>query len=54
MAQTLKKLECDPSCGFMVRSHDNKEIIEIAREHAKKFHKMDVAEKDIMAMIKDA
>jgi predicted small metal-binding protein len=54
MAETLKKIECDSTCGFMVRSHDEKELIEIATQHAKKFHNMTVPEKDIKAMIKDA
>ena len=54
MAETLKKVECDPKCGFMVRSHDEKEIIEIVMQHAKKSHNMTISEKDIKAMIKDA
>jgi predicted small metal-binding protein len=54
MTETLKKIECDPKCGFMVRSHDEKELVEIATEHAKKFHNMTLPEKDIKAMIKDA
>ncbi len=55
MAGTLKKVECDPKCGFMVRSHDEKEIIEIAMQHAKKSHNMTtITEKDIKAMMKDA
>lgn len=44
---TLKKLECDPTCGFMVRSHDEKELIEIVRQHAKKSHNLTITEKDI-------
>ena len=55
MKTTLKKLECDPVCGFMIRSHDEKEVIEIALEHAKKFHKeMKITEKDVKGMIKAA
>jgi predicted small metal-binding protein len=54
MAETLKKVECDPKCGFMVRSHDEKEIIKIAMQHAKKAHNMTPTEKDIKAMMKDA
>ena len=54
MAEALKKIECDSTCGFMVRSHDEKELIEIAMQHAKTAHNMAVAEKDIKAMIKDA
>jgi len=55
MAKGLKKLECDPVCGFLVRSHDEKEIIRIALEHAKEFHKeIKITEKDLKAMIKVA
>jgi predicted small metal-binding protein len=54
MAETLKKVECDPKCGFMVRSPDEKEIIEIVIQHAKKSHSMTITEKDIKAMMKDA
>ncbi|MDI6802178.1 MAG: DUF1059 domain-containing protein [Thermodesulfovibrionales bacterium] len=39
----LKQLACPPECGFMVRSHDEKEIVEIALQHAKKIHKMEIS-----------
>jgi hypothetical protein len=35
MTGTLKKIECEPKCGFMVRSHDEKELVELAIKHAK-------------------
>jgi len=55
MRTELKKIECAPVCGFMARSHDERELIEIALEHAKKFHKeIKVTEKDVKAMIKSA
>jgi len=54
MAGTLKKIECDPKCGFMVRSHDEREVINIAMEHAKKSHGMDVTEKDAKGMLEVA
>jgi predicted small metal-binding protein len=54
MAVTLKKIECDPKCGFMVRSHDEKELVAIALKHAKEFHKMDITEKDAKGMIETA
>ena len=54
MAAALKQVECDPKCGFLIRSHDEKEIIELAIQHAKKFHKMTITEKDVKAMVKDA
>lgn len=53
MKTEFKKLECDPVCGFMARSHDEKELIKIGLEHAKKFHKkIMLTEKDLKAMIK--
>lgn len=54
MTEQLKKIECDTECGFMVRSHDEKELVEIALQHVKKIHKMAVNEKDIKAKIKPA
>jgi predicted small metal-binding protein len=50
----LKKLECDPKCGFVIQSHDEKEIIDVAMQHAKKKHSMSMTEKDIRGMMKDA
>jgi len=50
----LKKVECDPKCGFMIQSHDEKEIVQIASQHAKTSHNMDITEKDVKAMMKDA
>jgi len=54
MAEKLKKVECDPKCGFLVRSHDEKEILLIAMDHAKKSHGMAITEKDVRTMLKDA
>jgi len=55
MAEKLKKIECGPTCGFMVRSHDEKELVQIALEHGKKFHKdMTITEKDVKAMVEPA
>jgi len=54
MAEKLKKIECDPKCGFLVRSHNEKEIMEIAKRHAEKSHNLTVTEKDVKDMIKDA
>jgi len=54
MAEKLKKVECDPKCGFLIQSHEEKEIVEIAMQHAKKAHSMVITEKDVRAMLKDA
>jgi predicted small metal-binding protein len=34
----LKTVSCPPECGFMCRSHDEKELIEIVKAHAKAAH----------------
>ena len=54
MAENLKKIECDPMCGFMVRSHDEKELIEIAKQHVEKVHKMEASEEELREKIKPA
>ena len=48
----LKKIECEPQCGFAVQSHDEKEVINIASNHARSAHKMKVSEADAKAMMK--
>jgi len=54
MAEIYKKLECDPKCGFSVKSHDEAEVIKIALEHAKKYHNMTMTEKEAREMLEDA
>ncbi len=54
MTGSLKKVECDPTCGFMVRSHDEKELIDLVKQHAKKSHNMNMSEKDIRDKVKAA
>jgi predicted small metal-binding protein len=38
MEGVLKMLECGPDCGFVVRSHDEWEIISIGMEHLREKH----------------
>lgn len=45
--QQLKKIDCGPECGFMIRSHDEKEIIEATRKHVKQFHGKDMSEQEV-------
>jgi predicted small metal-binding protein len=47
MTGGLKKVECDPKCGFMIRSHDEKEVIAVAIEHAKKSHNETLTEEQV-------
>jgi predicted small metal-binding protein len=50
----LKSVTCDPSCGFMIRSHDEKEIIDDVKRHVKNTHHMKTTKKEIKKMIKSA
>ena len=54
MDQNLKKIECDPKCGFSVQSHDEKEVIEITKKHAKEKHNMDATIEQLKGMLKSA
>jgi len=54
VTQVMKKIECEPACGFMIRSHDEKELIEVVKAHAKKAHNMTVTDKDVKDKMKDA
>ncbi len=48
----LKSISCDPACGFMVRSHDGKEVMELAKTHVKKAHKMNTTDAELKKMMK--
>lgn len=48
----LKSVSCAPECGFMVRSHDEKELTAIVIEHAKTAHKKTLTAKDVKGMMK--
>lgn len=54
MTGDLKKVECDPKCGFMVRSHDEREIIDLVTQHAKKSHDMKLSEREVKDKIQNA
>lgn len=45
-------VECDPQCGFMVQSHNEEEIMDIAKKHAKMMHNMDATDEQMKEMIK--
>ena len=51
MANEMKKIECPAPCSFSVKSHDEKEIIELAMQHAQKKHNMKISEKEVKEMI---
>jgi predicted small metal-binding protein len=52
MSSDLKKIECGPTCGFVVQSHDEKEVLEIAKKHAKDKHKMNATDQQLKGMMK--
>ena len=52
MAGPLKSVSCDATCGFMVRSHSEKEIISMVKTHAKMAHKMTMTDAKIKEMMK--
>ena len=52
MDPTLKRIECDPKCGFIVQSHDENEVLDIAKVHAKAKHKMDATIEQLKGMLK--
>jgi predicted small metal-binding protein len=52
MKEELMKVTCDPQCGFMVQSHDKKELIGIVKNHVKNMHKKNITDEDVMKMAK--
>lgn len=52
MEKELKSISCDPDCGFLIRSHDEMEVVEIAKKHAKEKHNMDVSDEDLKGKMK--
>lgn len=38
MNQNLKQIVCEPECGFMVRSHDSKEVMNLTKQHVNHAH----------------
>jgi predicted small metal-binding protein len=54
MAEQMKTIECPSPCNFSVKSHDEKEIVEMTMQHAKKIHNMAITEQDVKKMIKPA
>jgi predicted small metal-binding protein len=52
-AGALMSISCDPKCGFMMRSRDEKELMKGAKDHMKKHHPdMKMSDKDIKGMMK--
>jgi predicted small metal-binding protein len=47
-----KMMQCD--CGFMVQSHNENEIVQMAQMHVKDMHQSDLSARDARAMMKPA
>jgi predicted small metal-binding protein len=45
MTTELKKIECP--CGFAVQGHDEREVVDLVRNHAKKSHNHDLSESEL-------
>ena len=54
MDDKVKKISCDPSCGFAVQSHDEDEVIEDAKKHMKMMHDQDVSDAEAKKMMTEA
>jgi predicted small metal-binding protein len=52
MPPVLKSVSCAPECGFMARTHDEKELIAIVKTHAKQAHGKELTDAQIKEMIK--
>lgn len=52
MDTKIKAIECDPDCGFMIKSHDEEEVVMVAKEHVKTKHDMDVADTEMRKKMK--
>ena len=51
-APKTKSVSCAPECGFQCRSHDEQELIEIVKAHAKRFHNKTVTDQQVKEMMK--
>lgn len=50
----LKRIVCDPDCGFMVQSHNEDEVMHMGEEHAKNIHHDNsITKEKLSAMMKD-
>lgn len=49
---SLKTVSCAPECGFMVSSHDEQEVIDIVKAHAKQKHEKEMTDDQVREMIK--
>jgi len=48
----LWKVECEPACGVLTRSHDRDELVTAATHHTKQIHDKDLPQAEIENLIK--
>lgn len=48
----LKSVSCPPECGFMVRSHDEKELTAMVKTHAREMHGKELTDAQVKEMMK--
>ena len=54
MTSNLWKIECEPDCGFLIRSHDESEVVTAGLSHVNKVHKMNTTAQEIKGKIERA
>ena len=50
----MMEIACKPECGFMVRSHDENEVMSMGKIHAKQQHNMDLTDDQAKGMVHEA
>lgn len=43
----LMQVSCAPECGFMIQSHDEKELMEMVKTHAYNAHQMKMSDEEV-------
>ena len=49
--ERLMQIKCDPVCGFMVRSHNEQEILRMGKQHVTEKHKMKMTDKELRSQM---
>ncbi len=54
MDQKMYQKSCDDAqCGFLVKSHNKNEVIEMIKMHAKNVHNLDVPDNEISQKVQE-
>jgi predicted small metal-binding protein len=49
----IHEVACDDACGFRVQSRNDKELTEIVKAHAQKYHKMEMTDAQVKEKMKE-